>query len=135
VTDALGSPVEIRQVTPVLRIFDVPLAKSFYVDYLGCSVDWESGDPGAGPVYLQVSRGPLAIHLSTHHGDGTPGGVVLVEVRGIETFLEELRSKGYRFMNPGLEPGPGQNMLSTELIDPFSNLIRIFERTSPPAPG
>jgi hypothetical protein len=52
-------PVEIAQVTPVLRIFDVDLAKSFYCDYLGCSVDWEDGDASGGPAYLQVSRGPL----------------------------------------------------------------------------
>ena len=58
----------------------------------------------------------------------TPGGVVLVEVRGIKELLQELHSKGYRFMNPGLDPGPGEHMLSTELIDPFSNLIRFFER-------
>lgn len=123
-------PVEIAQVTPVLRIFDVGLAKSFYCDYLGCSVDWEDGDASSGPVYLQVSRGPLVLHLSSHHGDGTPGGVVLVEVTGIKELHEELHAKGYRFMNPGLEPGPGPNMLSTELIDPFSNLIRFFERNA-----
>jgi Molydopterin dinucleotide binding domain len=34
----------------------------------------------------------------------------------------------YAFMNPGLEPGPGEHLLSTELIDPFGNLIRFFER-------
>lgn len=119
---------EMKQVTPVLRIFDVALAKSFYCDYLGCSVDWVDGDPESGPVYLQVSRGPLVIHLSTHHGDGTPGGVVLVEVTGIKELWEELHAKDYRFMNPGLDPGPGEHMLSTELIDPFSNLIRFFER-------
>jgi hypothetical protein len=120
--------VVIQHVIPVLRVFDVPLAKAFYVDYLGCSVDWEDGDPDSGPVYLQVSRGPLVLHLSTHHGDGTPGGVVLAEIRGIKDLLKELRAKDYRFMNPGLEPGPGEQMLSTELIDPSSNLIRFFER-------
>ena len=31
-------------------------------------------------------------------------------------------------MNPGLDQGPGERMLSTELIDPFGNLIRFFER-------
>jgi hypothetical protein len=30
-------------------------------------------------------------------------------------------------MNPGIEPGPGRHTLSTELIDPFSNLIRFFD--------
>src|SRR4051812_33734883 len=116
--------MELLAVTPVLRIFDVPLARSFYVDYLGCTIDWEDGDPPDSPVYMQVSRGPLVLHLSSHHGDGTPGGVVLVQVRGIEELHAELHGKGYGFMTPGLEPGPGERMLSTELIDPFANLIR-----------
>jgi catechol 2,3-dioxygenase-like lactoylglutathione lyase family enzyme len=124
--------MDLLGITPVLRIFDVPLAKSFYVGYLGCVVDWEDGDPPDSPVYLQVSRGPLVLHLSTFHGDGTPGGVVLVEMRGIRELHAELHRKGYRFMNPGLEPGPGEHMLSTELIDPFGNLIRFFERGAVP---
>jgi glyoxalase superfamily protein len=70
--------------------------------------------------------------VSTYHGDGTPGGVVLVEVRDIKDLLRTLHWKGYRFMNPGLEPGPGEHMLSTELIDPFGNLIRFFERNVVP---
>jgi Glyoxalase superfamily protein len=120
--------MEVQQVTPVLRIFDVPLAKSFYVDYLGCELDWQDGDESSGPVYLQLSRGPLVLHLSTSHGDGTPGGVVLVEVRDIKDFHRELHEKEYTYMNPGLDPGPGEHMLSTELIDPFAKLIRFFER-------
>ena len=55
---------------------------------------------------------------------------MLVEVTGIKKLHEELHAKEYRFMNRGLEPGPGPNMLSTELIDPFSNLIRLFERNA-----
>jgi Glyoxalase superfamily protein len=31
--------MELLNVTPVLRIFDVSLARSFYVDCLGCTVD------------------------------------------------------------------------------------------------
>jgi len=125
-------PFEVQRVTPVLRIFDVPLALSFYVDYLGCSLDWQEGDETAGPVDLEVSRGLFVLHLSTYHGDGTPGGVVLVEVRGIQDLYNELHSKGYAFMNPGLDEGPGEHMLSTELIDPFGNLIRFFERNVVP---
>jgi hypothetical protein len=124
--------MQIERVTPVLRIFDVPLAKTFYLDYLGCALDWQEGDQSAGPVYLQVSRGPLVLHLSTFHGDGTPGTVVLVEMRDIKGLLRELHAKRYPFMNPGLDPGPGERMLSTELIDPFANLIRFFERNVEP---
>jgi hypothetical protein len=53
-----------------------------------------------------------------------------VSPAALKELLNELHAKDYRFMNPGLEPGPGPNMLSTELIDPFSNLIRFFERNA-----
>jgi catechol 2,3-dioxygenase-like lactoylglutathione lyase family enzyme len=120
--------IELRQVHPVLRMYDVERTKAFYVDYLGCAVDWEDGDASSGPVYLQVSRGPLALHLSSHHGDGTPGSVVLVEVTGIEELVASLHATGYGFMRPGLDDGPAPGMRSTEVIDPASNRIRFFER-------
>jgi hypothetical protein len=45
-----------------LRMFDVAATKRFYVDYLGCSLDWEEGG-GDGPVYMQVSRDKLCLHF------------------------------------------------------------------------
>jgi catechol 2,3-dioxygenase-like lactoylglutathione lyase family enzyme len=57
---------------PILRIFSVEKAKEFYCGFLGFSVDWEhTFEPGL-PVYMQVSRGDLRLHLSEHHGDGSP---------------------------------------------------------------
>ena len=79
-------------------------------------------------MYLQVSRGPMVFHLSTYHGDGTPDSAVLVEMRGIKDFHAELHTRNHPIINPGLDHGPGERMVSTELIDPFSNLIRFFER-------
>lgn len=106
-------------------MFDVPATLRFYVDYLGCQVDWRDGD-GDRPVYLQVSRGPLVLHPSSHHGDGTPGAAVLVEIEDVEALHAELHTKDYPFLNPGIEPhGVGQEMV---LIDPASNEIRFFER-------
>jgi hypothetical protein len=116
-------------VIPVLRIFDVDVAKRFYVDYLGCTVDWVAGDPD-GPVYLQVSRPPLVLQLSSHHGDGTPGSVVLIEVTDIRSLVDELHGRDYPFMNPGVDEGPLEGMLNTELIDPFSNRIRFLQRNA-----
>ena len=62
-----------------------------------------------GPTYLQVSRGALVLHLSNYHDDGTPGTVVLVEIEGIHDLHAELGSRGSPFMNPGVEPGPGNH--------------------------
>jgi catechol 2,3-dioxygenase-like lactoylglutathione lyase family enzyme len=115
-------------VVPILRMFDLAATRRFYVDYLGCTLDWQDGE-GDRPVYLQVSRGDLVLHLSSHHDDGTPGSAVLIETRGVGELHAELRAKGYAFLNPGIEPGPG-NGLEMTLIDPASNRLRFFERVS-----
>jgi hypothetical protein len=46
-----------------------------------------------------------------------------------EALHAELRNRGYPFLNPGIEPGPG-NGREMQLIDPASNRIRFYE----PAP-
>lgn len=65
---------------PILRMFDLEKAKDFYVGFLGFQVDWEHRFEPTAPVYMQVSRGDCRIHLSEHHGDGTPGTVIRVEM-------------------------------------------------------
>ena len=61
-----------RRVVPVLRIFDVGKAKEFYAGFLGFTIDWEHRFDDRAPLYMQVSRNGLVLHLSEHHGDGTP---------------------------------------------------------------
>jgi hypothetical protein len=39
------------KVIPILRIFDVPEAKAFYVDFLGFAVDWEHHFDDDSPAY------------------------------------------------------------------------------------
>ena len=116
-------------VVPILRMFDVAATKRFYLEYLGCTLDWESGE-GDRPVYLQVSRGELVLHLSSHHDDGTPGSAVLIETRAVDALHAELGAKGYPFLNPGVGPGPGGGR-EMQLIDPASNRLRFFERATP----
>ena len=65
---------------PILRMFDLEKAKDFYVGFLGFAVDWEHRFEPDLPVYMQVSRGDCRIHLSEHHGDGTPGTAIRVEM-------------------------------------------------------
>ena len=115
---------------PILRMFDVEATKRFYLDYLGCELDWQEGE-GDRPVFMQVSRGPLVLNLSSHHGDGTPGAAVLVLVDDVEALHAELKDKGYPFLSPGIEPhGVGREI---ELLDPASNQIRFFQRGPDPS--
>jgi ribosomal-protein-alanine N-acetyltransferase len=109
-------------------MFDLAATRRFYVDWLRCTVDWQDGE-GDGPVYMQVSRDGLVLHLSSHHDDGTPGTAVLVELDDVGVLHAELQGAGYPFMNPGIEPGPGGGREMT-LIDPASNRLRFYERAA-----
>lgn len=120
-----SSPVTFTRPIPVLRIFDEAKAREFYVDYLGFGVDWEHRYEPELPLYLQVSRAGLVLHLSEHHGDGTPGSVVYVEMLGVNAFHAELTAKSYRYCRPGLEHEPYGVTMS--LADGFGNGLRFCE--------
>jgi ribosomal-protein-alanine N-acetyltransferase len=120
-----------RPAVPILRVFDRRKAHEFYVDYLGFAVDWEHQFDGRGPIYTQISRDALVLHLSEHHGDGTPGTVVYVPATGVRELHAELRGKNYPFLNPGLGESPGDDQgTCLSLLDPFGNTLRIDERVS-----
>lgn len=111
---------------PVLRIFDVAKAMEFYVDFLGCSLDWEHEFAPGMPKYIQVSRGDLVLHLSEHHGDGSPGVVVYVPTAGVRELHAELTAKDYPFLQPGISDDEIGTRI--EVLDPFGNRLRFNER-------
>jgi catechol 2,3-dioxygenase-like lactoylglutathione lyase family enzyme len=119
--------VKLGKVTPILRMFDVDKAKDFYIGYLGFKVDWEHRFTPTAPVYMQVSRDEVALHLSEHHGDGCPGHYVRVNVDNIEELHAELNSKNYKFMRPGLETQEWGEQ-SVTVYDPSGNRV-IFWQT------
>jgi uncharacterized glyoxalase superfamily protein PhnB len=123
--------IEFNRVIPILRIFDVGKAEEFYQGFLGFCVDWDHRFDSNAPLYRQISRGNLLLHLSEHHGDGSPGARIRVMMQGIKEFHREISAKGYRFMRPGLETTPW-GTLETGVIDPFGNLIRFCQPISQP---
>lgn len=125
-TDAMSFQATI----PVLRIFDEAKAREFYLGFLGFRLDWEHRfEPGL-PLYAQVARGALLLHLSEHHGDACPGATVFIRMQGIAALHRELTGKNYGFARPGLETLPWGSMVTVG--DPFGNRLRFCE---PPAPG
>lgn len=118
--------MKFNRVIPVLRIFDAGKAKEFYVTYLGMTVDWEHRFEPDLPLYLQVSRGDLVLHLSEHHGDGTPGTVVYVDTTDVASLHAELHAKRYAHLNPGLDTDEIGTHLS--VLDPFGNALRFTQR-------
>ncbi|SRR5579885_3475001 len=120
--------MEFKRVVPILRIFSLEKAREFYVDFLGFKIDWEHRFEPDLPVYMQISRDGLVLHLSEHHGDGTPGSVVYVYVEDVAALHRELSAKHYRYNRPGLQR---QEWGMTELtvVDPFNNRITFGEPT------
>ncbi|HSI42388.1 MAG TPA: glyoxalase superfamily protein [Xanthobacteraceae bacterium] len=116
------------QVIPIFRIFDEDKAREFYVGFLGFALDWEHRFGTNFPLYAQVSRAGLSLHLSGHHGDASPGSTAFVEMAGIRAFQRELAAKDYKHMKPGVQNEPWG--LVMEVIDPFGNRIRFCERHS-----
>ncbi|MER0240533.1 glyoxalase superfamily protein [Streptomyces sp. HSW2009] len=116
----------LRPAVPILRVFDRAKAHEFYVDYLGCTLDWEHRFAPDLPAYAQLSRDALVLHLSEHHGDGTPGTAVYVELDGVRALHAELTAKQYPFLRPDLEEDE-EIGLSLTLLDPFGNQLRFAE--------
>jgi catechol 2,3-dioxygenase-like lactoylglutathione lyase family enzyme len=118
--------VALEPTTPILRIFSVEKAKEFYLDYLGFDLAWEHRFEEDMPLYMQVERDSAVLHLSEHHGDGSPGAVVFIPMTGLETLHRELGTKDYPYMNPGIEEVPW-DARSMTVIDPFGNTLRFNE--------
>ena len=123
-------PLQVTRVVPVFRIFSVEKAREFYLDFLGFTVDWEHRFEPDAPVYMQVSRDGVVLHLSEHHGDGTPGSRAYVYMTGVEAFQRELIGKKYRYNRPGLDR-QDWGMLEVTVNDPFDNKFIFGEPIAP----
>ncbi len=117
---------------PILRMFSIEKAREFYLGYLGFQVDWEHRFEPALPLYMQISRGDLLLHLTEHHGDCTPGAKVFVEMTGVAALHAELTAKNYNYLRPGLEREPW-GATTVTVTDPFMNRI-VFNESDPTTP-
>ncbi|MCZ7471389.1 MULTISPECIES: glyoxalase superfamily protein [Rhizobium/Agrobacterium group] len=122
------SEIGFERTFPIVRIFDEAKAREFYVDFLGFEIDWEHRFGDNFPLYMQVSRAGMGLHLSGHHGDATPGSNIFVTMRGVHAYQQELAAHDYRFMKPGVEELPWGDVM--EVTDPFGNRIRFCEQKS-----
>lgn len=110
-------------IIPVLRIFDIAKTKEFYIDWLGFTIDWEHRFGENFPLYMQVSKDNIRLHLTEHHGDCCPGTKVFIDFAGqLSDYHASLTAKDYRYMKPGLEKAPWEALTMT-VIDPFGNRL------------
>jgi hypothetical protein len=120
--------IRFSETAPIFRIFDEAKAKEFYAGFLGFQWEWEHRFGDNFPLYAQVSRAGLTLHLSGHHGDGSPGASIFVRMSGVTAYREELIKRDYTYMKPGIEDMPWGRVMA--VIDPFGNTIRFCESSS-----
>jgi catechol 2,3-dioxygenase-like lactoylglutathione lyase family enzyme len=110
----------------IVRVLNADLARSFYVDVLGFTVDFEHRYEPGMPTFLGVSRDETMLGLSEHHGDGTPGAVVWVPTRNLLGYQSQVTRAAAGTVRPGIDPeAPGGPTMS--VTDPFGNELRFCE--------
>lgn len=110
------------QTIPIVRIFDEQKARDFYLGFLGMTLDWEHRFEPGYPLYMQVSKGSLVLHLSEHSGDCSPGSKLFVNVSDARALLAELQTRPYAYCRPLLELAAWGDY-GFQVVDPFSNRI------------
>jgi catechol 2,3-dioxygenase-like lactoylglutathione lyase family enzyme len=119
--------MKLGPVVPLLRMYDLPATRAFYLDYLGFEVDFEHRFAPELPLYMQVSRAGCALHLTQHHGDCSPGAAVRIDCDDVAALHAEITGKKYDFLRPGIETPPWGGRELT-VLDPAGNRLVFVER-------
>lgn len=119
-------------VTPILRSFDEAKAREFYVDFLGFTVDFEHRFEPGTPLYMGISRDACLIHLSEHHGDGTPGTTVRIRCDELDAYLAALTAAAYKHYRPAIQQQPWGRDMSVQ--DGAGNKLVFFDDRTATSP-
>lgn len=121
----------VQKVIPILRIFDYQKAIEFYINWLGFTIDWQHTFEEGTPIYMQVSRAGISLHLSEHSGDCSPGARVYIECTDLKDYHKLLLDKNYTYNRPGFEKA-FYGAWCMEVIDPFGNRLTFNEDIKEP---
>ncbi len=110
---------------PIFRIFSKDKAREFYIDFLGFTLEWEHTFEDKFPLYAQIRRSDLTLHLSEHHGDATPGSTIFIPVDDLAALNQELLAKNYAYAKPGMQSEAWGRIM--EVADPFGNRLRFCQ--------
>jgi len=113
---AVGTPVRVECIEPILRVEDMESSLRFYVDVLGFEkASWGGAD------FTHVSRDGHGIYLC-RGGQGQPGTWVWIGVEDVEKLHEEYQLRGVAIRLP---PTNFPWALEMQIEDPDGNVLRI----------
>ena len=119
--------IEVRGLSPLLEVFDMPTSLAFYRDKLGFRVTGDSGQ-GDESGWVMLELGPATVMLNTAYDDGerpdTPDLTRIAAHRDtciyfgcpdVEAAYEHVRSQGIECDPPSVAP---YGMKQLYLLDP-----------------
>ena len=117
--------ISLQPAVPVLKIASAADAKEFYIDFLGFKFDWGwSETDDKRPLYAQISRSDVSLHLSTYGADrGTTE--LLIRMTGLDAFHAELSCKTHEF--PLTVRQTPDDRREIQVTDPLGNRLRFSE--------
>ena len=110
---------------PTFGISSYRAAIDFYVNFLNFQIDWEHRFGPTEPVYMQISRNGLLLHLSENKRF-SQNTIAFIETRNLLEFHRELVAKSMTRNVPDLAQTKWQT-LQLEIADPFGNVLRFNE--------
>ena len=115
-------------VTPIFRVSDYQQAVAFYIDWLGFRTGWED-QPANGPLYMQVSRGSIVLHLAAHEAEcDSCGSMAIAEVNGHGALHRNLLQRNPPCPPPHLERTTwSDKVMQAQVTDPFGNRLVFVE--------
>ena len=113
---------------PTFGISDYQTANDFYIVLLGFKIDWEHRFGLTDPVYMQISKNGLILHLSENKRF-EKNVIVFVETKKLFDFHNELKDRFPINKLPEILQ-TNWRTLQLEITDPFGNLLRFNENIS-----
>lgn len=124
---------------PVLRVFDVEQAKRFYVEFLGCTLDFGGPVHEGGSFYGQVTRSTTTLQLTETPYVGSPGATIGIWTDGVDDLHDELNKRRLEVevLSPAVwvpapEDQPWARVMTVS--DPFGNTFRFMQPLNGPHP-
>jgi hypothetical protein len=120
--------VSLQPPVPVLTIASAAEAKKFYLDFLDFAADWGWPEDGQRPLYAQISRSEVSLHLNEQRPNkGT--SQIFIRCTGLDALQQTLSRKAHGYaLHLRATPDDRREI---QITDPFGNVLRFSENNPP----
>lgn len=120
--------VSLQPPVPVLTIASAAEARRFYLDFLDFAVDWGWPENGQRPLYAQVSRSGVTLHLDEHRPDRR-SSELFIRCAGLDALQQTLSRKAHGYALRLVATADDRREI--QITDPFGNVLRFSENNPP----